>query len=136
MTEKQILANVKKEMDKIYRQARNGLVKQGQAILVKSNSYAQEDTGKLISEGKVILIDDGTIAGLEVSINYGDGESAPYALTLHEYPSEYDPPSWNGVPVHFTKGGPKFLERAFNEHEKGMLSDLIKAFDTFEKSLK
>lgn len=58
-------------------------------------------------------------SAIEVKVIAGD-ETTPHALTVHEYPSRYDPPSWQGVNVKFRKGGPKFLEIPLKESISGM----------------
>ena len=60
-------------------------------------------------------------SAVEVKIVAGD-ESTPYALTVHEYSSEHDPPSWEGVDVQFSPAGRgvKFLERPLMEAIDGM----------------
>lgn len=66
-----------------------------------------------------------------VEITFGD-TSAPYALAVHEHPSEHSPPSWQGKPIgeilsvrertpwSLEGRGPKYLERPLNEAIKGM----------------
>lgn len=70
---------------------------------------------------------------IEVKIVAG-GPSAPYALSVHEHPSEHSPPSWQGKgvedilsvrgrkPWSLDEGqrGPKYLERPLNKRVKGM----------------
>lgn len=54
----------------------------------------------------------------------GGNERTPHFLAVHEHPSRYSPPSWDGVTVHFRKGGPKFIERSLNE-EAGSVIDKL-----------
>lgn len=74
-----------------------------------------------------------------VTLGYGGAASA-YALSVHERPSEHDPPSWKANPLHFfeeahtrvhggvggsvtfspTGRGPKYLERPLKEAVAGM----------------
>jgi hypothetical protein len=61
---------------------------------------------------------------IEVTIAFG-GVSAPYALAIHEHPSQYSPPSWRGKSegeINWSpKGrGPKYLEKPLNEALKDM----------------
>lgn len=63
-----------------------------------------------------------TIRGneIECSIGYG-GAAAPYAVAVHETPSEHDPPSWEGVRVDFKgQGQRKFLETPLRAAMPGM----------------
>ncbi len=54
------------------------------------------------------------------------GEGIDYAVAVHETPSEYDPPTWEGKNVEFKTGGSKYLERPLFEMENGLLSRLGK----------
>lgn len=47
------------------------------------------------------------------------GPEISHAVAVHETPSEFDPPTWEGKTVQFTRGGAKFLERPLLEAEKG-----------------
>jgi hypothetical protein len=111
------------------------------AEVIKSQAieYCPEDTGRLAS---TIRIEDSTTgvkqgrntlgqftseAVAQVSILAGD-ETTPHALAVHEYPSRFNPPTWEGTEVHFTKGGPKFLERALKDHQDNF-------FETMRKKL-
>jgi len=105
----------------------------GEKILEKAKEYCPERSGALVDS--IILVKSTVEQGREssgrfneqavarVSINVGN-DKTPHALAVHEHPSKYSPPSWDGVEVKFTKGGPKFLERALNEHEGEMLKAL------------
>lgn len=57
------------------------------------------------------------------------GPEFPYTAAVHEHPSLHDPPSWRGVDVHFTAGGPKFLERPFKEAVEGLRTNLKKIIE-------
>jgi len=46
--------------------------------------------------------------------------SGPHAIPIHELPL-FNPPTWDGTNVHFTVGGPKFLEKGLRERSAGML---------------
>ena len=59
-----------------------------------------------------------------VRLAYG-GPAADYAEAVHEHLSEHSPHSWkvaeaSGRGVHFTQGGPKYLERPFLVGIKGL----------------
>jgi hypothetical protein len=52
--------------------------------------------------------------GDELSISiFAGGPDIPYAVAVHEHPSESSPPSWRGTTVTFHPPGrgPKYLER-------------------------
>lgn len=66
-------------------------------------------------------------SGTDISVAVvAGGPDFPYAVAVHENPSLHDPPSWVGKRVHFTVGGPKFLQRAFEESLIGLQSNLKK----------
>lgn len=82
-------------------------------------NYVPHDKGLLAASGTVDLpvIAADTIA---CSLQFG-GAAAAYALAVHEHLSEHSPPSWqvaetSGAGVHFSHGGPKYLERPVLEH--------------------
>lgn len=110
-----------------------------EVIAAQAKEYCPEDTGRLLD---TIRIEDSTTgikqgrntlgqftseAVAQVSILAGD-ESTPHALAVHEYPSRFNPPTWEDTEVHFTKGGPKFLERALKDHQDNF-------FETMRKKL-
>lgn len=105
----------------VYQGVRHGLVSEGEAIMAVSQERVPEATGKLKSTGQVTLIEDGTIDGLQVVLSYGDETTGIYPVVVHETPSGYDPPTWEGKAIKFTKGGPKYLERPLFEAENGMI---------------
>jgi hypothetical protein len=127
----------------IERQMKNGassiLEKEvAEKIKDRAKEYCPERSGKLVDS--IVVVKSGVEQGREssgrfneqavarVSIQAGNDET-PHALAVHEHPSRYSPPSWDGVEVKFTKGGPKFLERALNEHEGEMLKALSGVLD-------
>lgn len=97
------------------------------------NEFVPTDTGNLASTIKVVTDDSGLKQGrnelgqftsgsaVEVRIIAGD-ETTPQALAIHEHPSSFDPPSWEGVNVQFQPSGrgPKYLELPLNESIGGM----------------
>ncbi len=102
------------------------------AIVLRSqNEFVPEREGRLKNTIKVVksTLSQGrdrsgqftSGADIEIKIIAGD-ETTPYALTIHEYPSEHNPPSWEGVDVQFNPSGrgPKFLEKPLNESIDGM----------------
>jgi hypothetical protein len=98
-------------------------------------SYVPIDDGPLRDSGFVdIPSRKGTM--IIVDMFYG-GASAPYALAIHEHPSQYDPPSWQGATgggrsgafsgeVRFVTGGPKYLELPMMAKVPTMARDLAK----------
>lgn len=88
-------------------------------VLVDSIRVDQSDVG----QGRNALGQFNSEAVAVISITAG-GSDVPHALAVHEHPSKHDPPSWEGVEVHFRKGGPKFLERAMKDISSGMLQRL------------
>jgi hypothetical protein len=64
-------------------------------------------------------------ARMSVSIEAG-GPDVPHAAAVHENPSKYDPPTWQGKSVHFRVGGPKFIERALQSEAGWILTNLAK----------
>jgi hypothetical protein len=65
--------------------------------------------------------------GKDISVTMGfGGDAKAYALTVHETPSQYDPPSWKGKTVSFKRGGRKYLERPLMEATQGMSDRIAK----------
>lgn len=121
---------------------------EAEVIMTRSKQgFVPVDLGTLRSSGHV---SDPVRHGkdVEVTLAFG-GAAAPYALAVHEHPSDYDPPSWEGkgtgtrgplerdskgkfLPgsgkntgdnvVHFGPGqrGPKYLERPLKDAIRGM----------------
>lgn len=99
-----------------------------EVIQNQAKEYCPEDTGRLadtirigeggtgVKQGRNTLGQFTSEAVADVAILAGD-ETTPHALAVHEYPSRFNPPSWEGKEVHFRKGGPKFLERALKDHQ-------------------
>lgn len=88
------------------------LYRQAQKIMaISKEKYVPVDLGPLKASGKV---HPPKYAGRSctVELSYGDASMA-YALAVHEHPSKYSPPSWQGVQVKFSPSGtgPKYLER-------------------------
>ncbi len=83
------------------------------------------DGGTLQGSG---IVEKAVIEGENVRVRlvYG-GPAAPYAEAVHEHLSEHSPPSWkaaesSGRGVHFTQGGPKYLELPFLKHTADLAS--------------
>lgn len=107
------LANLQRIADKFNTTLIGGaLYRQAQKIMADSKEhYVPVDLGTLKSSGKVA---PPTYLGrtVTVELSYGDAAAA-YALAIHEHPSKYSPPSWQGTQVTFSPSGtgPKYLER-------------------------
>lgn len=99
--------------------------------------YARAETIALDSKQNYVPVDRSTLQGTihaEPPVIDGDqassrvvagGPAADYAEAVHEHLSEHSPPSWkaaeaSGSGVHFTQGGPKYLERPFLDHTKDL----------------
>lgn len=97
------------------------------------NEFVPIDTGNLASTIRVVTDDSGLRQGrndlgqytsgsaVEVRIIAGD-DSTPQALAIHEHPSQFSPPSWEGVDVTFQPSGrgEKYLQRPLDEAIGGM----------------
>ncbi len=98
-------------------EAANVLYARGETIMGDSKAnYVPVDQSTLQGTGHVELP---VIDGEQVSVRlaYG-GPAAPYAEAIHEHLSVHSPRSWraaeeSGRGVHFTQGGPKYLERPY-----------------------
>lgn len=123
MSAQQILKELKRLEEQIYKGVREGMVAEGEAIMKRSNGeFAPRDEGDLIEESGITLIEEGQdIDKLEVVLHYGGPRSADYVLPTHEHPGGYDPPTWKGKEVQFTTGGPQYLSKPLFEAENGMI---------------
>jgi hypothetical protein len=122
-----------KELTKKLREVTRDLEKQqmkalkieGERIMTDSKqNYVPVDKGTLRSSG---IVSDPVKEGdtISISLGYG-GAAAAYATALHEYPSDANPPTWNGQPLTFSKPGtgPKFLELPLMKAVDGMTERL------------
>lgn len=108
---------LEKEAEAIAERSRNEFVPVGEGTLrdsirVESARVEQgrTETGQW-TEGADLVVR--VVAG---------GPEISHAVSVHETPSEFDPPTWEGKTVQFTKGGSKFLERPLLEAENGLAS--------------
>ena len=102
---------------------------EAEKIMSKSKrSFVPVDLGTLRASGHV-QPPKITALGAEVTMGYG-GAAAPYALAIHEHPSQFSPPSWSGG-VNFRLGGPKYLEIPVNEAAAGMAVRLAASMKAF-----
>lgn len=114
-----------REIDRTFRQAINEAGEETANNVARlAKEYCPEDEGTLadsIRVEKVQVEQDRnslgqfTAGAVESYSIAAGGSNVPHALAVHEYPSQHNPPSWEGVDVKFKKGGPKFLERAMQE---------------------
>lgn len=115
--------------------AKSSTLEMAEIVRDRAKEYCPEDTGALVDSIRVVEKDSGIEQGRNDSGQFTSGavitfaviagnESTPHALAVHEHPSKHSPPSWDGVTVHFRKGGPKFLERAMKD-EAGNAIDKI-----------
>lgn len=119
-----MIRELEKARHSLYTQVRNALVEEGETILERSkDEFVPIDLGPLHDSADITVVEDGTIDGLQVVLSYGNEKTVAYALAVHEHPSGYSPPSWEGKEIHFQRGGNygvKYLERPLLEAEKGM----------------
>jgi len=94
--------------------------------------YVPKNLGTLAGS---IRVRDVEIHGVSIQVKITAGDaSAPYALAVHEHPSDASPPSWRGLPIESIHSvrehtpwslgtgqrGPKYIERPLNEAIPGM----------------
>lgn len=106
------------EAEQIMTTAKQDYVPVGETGILRSSGHV-EPTKR---SGRRGLGDD-----VEISLSFG-GSSAPYALAVHEHPSEHSPPTWQGKAIVFSPPGrgPKFLEIPFRLARVGMAARLAK----------
>ena len=103
--------------------------------------YVPKDLGTLAGSIKVHPVQ---YDGSEISVRITAGDaSAPYALAIHEHPSDASPPSWQGKPIEdilsvrertpwsLAEGqrGPKYIERPLMAAVPGMAGRIAKAVE-------
>jgi uncharacterized protein YodC (DUF2158 family) len=118
--------------DQMKRNVAQSALDEAKDIRDLAKEYCPEDKGKLTDSIEVVESSSGHGQGrnqlgqftsdavITVTVKAG-GPDVPHALAVHEYPSQHNPPSWEGTDVHFKKGGPKFLERAMKDISSGMV---------------
>lgn len=121
---------LKRIADKTPDRVKAALRIEAELIMAKSKQdYVPVDLGTLRSSG---FVNDPVRKGKEVSVEIGYGGAASaYALSVHEQPSQYDPPSWRGKTIEFNPSGrgSKFLERPFMEALPGLAERVAKRLD-------
>lgn len=96
--------------EKVRKGAAAALFIRGEAIMGRSKAeFVPVDDSDLKNSGHVRPPKFGPGNLITVELVYG-GTAAAYAIAVHEHPSTSSPPSWSGVTVQFTTGGPKYLE--------------------------
>lgn len=127
-------------MDRLGDDANSFLAQEAKAIYDKSQQYVPRDVGDLARSGQISSTGGAVSKGVGrsiqprnasgqfarggITVSYGRGLAEDYALTVHEYSSKHDPPTWQGKAVHFTTGGPQYLSRAFKERIGNLWSRL------------
>jgi hypothetical protein len=110
-------ATLKQFGERAFAEAGILLEARGETIMGDSKqNYVPVDQSTLQGTGHV---EKAVVSGENVSVRlaYG-GPGAAYAQAIHEHLSEHSPRSWkaaeaSGRGVHFTQGGPKYLELPF-----------------------
>ena len=94
------------------------LQKFGDLVMADSQKrFVPVDHDDLRKTGKVDQAGNLAPGVVGVRLSYGGGgPEAEYAIAVHEHLSEFSPPSWQNTTVHFTRGGPKYLELPVMEH--------------------
>ena len=118
----ELLRKLKDYQVKVPKHVGAALLKEGEEIMTRSKEeFSPFDKGTLHGSGQVKMDKSGK--NIVARLGYG-GAAAGYALAVHETPSGFDPPSWQGKAITFKRGGPKFLERPMLEAIPGMADRL------------
>lgn len=120
-----VLGRLKKLSDRFPARAAAALYVEGEMVMTRSKrDFVPVDLGVLRNSGFVEkpVVEDKDV---HVTLGYGGAASA-YALAVHETPSGFDPPSWQGTKVNFKPAGrgPKYLERPLLDSVNGMAQRL------------
>ena len=90
---------------------RSVLHKHAEIIMtISKTNFVPVDNNALRSSGFVPPVERRTGRLIVAELVFG-GPSEPYAIAVHETPSEHDPPSWVGKIIKFNVGSSKYLER-------------------------
>lgn len=116
--------------DKMRSAAESELSRIAEEIVTQAKELCPRDSGELAESIRVekSSLQQGRDAGsgkftsgsdVEIRVSAG-GPDIPYAIAVHENPSEHDPPTWKGKRIEFRQGGSKFLERPFRDAVDGL----------------
>lgn len=114
---------------KVRRQASAALFFGGEGIMRRSKAeFVPVRDSDLKSSGHVRPPFFGPGDLITVELVYG-GTAAVHAIVVHEHPSVFSPPSWSGVAVQFTTGGPKYLEIPLMQAVTTLARDMAQVLD-------
>jgi hypothetical protein len=103
-------ASLAKIIARFPKQARAALQRQAERIMTDSKEhYVPVDNSPLKNSGHVSMQ---TGNRLVAELSFG-GAAGAYALAVHEHPSSFSPPSWQGKTINWTTPGTgaKYLEK-------------------------
>lgn len=119
-----ISANLRRSIESAIQEEAGNIVKRAKDEFVPVDSGELRDSIRVEKSGISQGRDEGgrftSEANMSISVVAG-GPGIEYAVAVHETPSDYDPPTWEGKKVNFTKGGAKYLEKPLFEAENGMI---------------
>jgi hypothetical protein len=129
-TSTEIMDKIRKLSKLMREQISTALEEEAEVIAKRSREeFVPVDSGKLRDSIRVVSgVEQGRSnkgqftesADISVTITAG-GPDVPHAVAVHETPSGFDPPTWEGKEIHFTTGGPKYLELPLLEAENGLI---------------
>jgi hypothetical protein len=118
------------------------LHREAESILAESQQLVPRDVGTLAASGRVekpggrvgvgvgrgLLPRDAhgrfTEGGWQVVYGRDGSDAEAYAEAVHEHASKHDPPTWQGKTVHFSTGGPKYLEIPYRKSASNLSARL------------
>lgn len=107
----------------IDREAKKAVKSEAQSIANRAKTeFVPVDEGNLRDSIHVETLDTNSNMDIISASIIAGGDKAPYAVAVHEHPSDHSPPSWKNTTVTFHPAGhgPKFIERPLRDAEKGM----------------
>ena len=130
---KKLLARIQKADEKSVRQMEGALNLEAERIMTKAKrrTPVAPHGGTLRSSGHV---KEPVRKRNKVTVELGFGGAASaYALAVHEHPSRYSPPSWDGKTINWNAAGtgPKYLETPVREAQKGLGRRVARYLDLF-----
>lgn len=120
---KEMQAKLAKLAKSFPKDVKTAIYREAERIMTRSkNEFVPVRFGTLKNSGRVFML--GTTRAI---LTYG-GDAEPYAWVVHEYPSDIDPPSWDGKTVIFkpTGRGAKYLETPMLEAIPNLLKNIAK----------